>query len=393
MQEHPIPQDITGYRFHIIGSMTLKQFGEVLLGVIVAVILFNTNLIAVVKWLLIVLSVGLGAAAAFVPIEERPLDHWIITFFSVLYKPTKFYWRRIPQIPDLFMYENTNKTDVVEDTLDLSPAKRERIKEYVSSIPEVKQDNTGYTPSEIARMQGILDSFTTVQVSNMASVPTSVKKIKPRVDVRVRKMRLPAIQETVIFEDTMPMQIPNATIYEDSPKKELKPTLELTKKSILASDQVANDIQIPKEEAIKTISQKEHQDQISNRLSPANDSSVKSYLEPVAQNTKQTIASTEASFNTDLPFPIKPTEPNKVVGMILSQSNELLTNAIVEIQTLEGNIARAVKTNALGQFFVTTPLKVGEYNLIVEKSGYQFQPQHIKVEDKIIQPMEIRSNN
>ena len=85
MQEHPIPQDITGYKFHIIGSMTLKQFGEVFLGVIIAGILFKTNLIAVIKWPLIMMSVGLGAAAAFLPIEERPLDHWIITFFRVLY--------------------------------------------------------------------------------------------------------------------------------------------------------------------------------------------------------------------------------------------------------------------------------------------------------------------
>ena len=35
MREHPIPQDITGYKFHIIGSMTLKQFLEIAIGVIV----------------------------------------------------------------------------------------------------------------------------------------------------------------------------------------------------------------------------------------------------------------------------------------------------------------------------------------------------------------------
>jgi hypothetical protein len=38
MKEHPIPQDITNYRFHIVGSMTLKQFGECAAGVIIALI-------------------------------------------------------------------------------------------------------------------------------------------------------------------------------------------------------------------------------------------------------------------------------------------------------------------------------------------------------------------
>lgn len=392
MQEHPIPQDITGYRFHIIGSMTLKQFGEVLLGVIIAVILFNTNLITIIKWPLIILSVGIGAAAAFVPIEERPLDHWIVTFFKVLYKPTKFYWKRIPKVPDLFKYENLNKNEEEENTLDLTPAKKERIKEYVSSIPEIKLDNTGYTADEISRMQGILSSFTSVQVTHTDVVPTNVKKLKPRVDVRVRKMRMPAVQETVVFEDNSIAELPTAVIYEDV-RSELKPLREQTDKTILTSDQVAQDIQIPKEDIIKTITEKDHEEKVNGNFSPANDESQKSYLEPAVQNKTQTMASTEASYNTDLPFPIKPTEPNKVVGMILSQNNELLTNAIVEIQTLEGSIARAVKTNALGQFFVTTPLKSGDYNIVVEKSGYQFQPQHIKVENKIIQPMEIRSDN
>ncbi len=79
--------------------------------------------------------------------------------------------------------------------------------------------------------------------------------------------------------------------------------------------------------------------------------------------------------------------------MVLSQNNDLLTNAIVEIQTPEGSIARAVKTNTLGQFFITTPLKNGDYNIVVEKTGYQFQPQHLIINNTIIPPMEIRSDN
>ena len=90
MREHPIPQDISGYRFHIIGNMTLKQFIEMAGGCVVAVIIYATNLPTIIKWPLIGLSIGVGALIAFIPIAERPLDHWVITFFKVLYRPTNF---------------------------------------------------------------------------------------------------------------------------------------------------------------------------------------------------------------------------------------------------------------------------------------------------------------
>ena len=72
-------------------------------------------------------------------------------------------------------------------------------------------------------------------------------------------------------------------------------------------------------------------------------------------------------FNANLPFPSKPTLPNKLVGMVLTPDNNLITDAIVEVQTIDGNIVRAVKSNALGQFTITTPLKDGEYIISVEK--------------------------
>ena len=41
MKQHPIPQDITGYKFHLIGAMTLKQFAEVAVGAIIAFIVLK----------------------------------------------------------------------------------------------------------------------------------------------------------------------------------------------------------------------------------------------------------------------------------------------------------------------------------------------------------------
>lgn len=393
MQEHPIPQDITNYRFHIIGSMTLKQFGEVLLGVIIAVLFYNTNLTVIIKWPLIILSVGMGFAAAFVPIEERPLDHWIITFIRVLYKPTKFFWKREPKIPEPFLFEPDQSKKKEEPTLDLSPAKRERIKEYLGAIPEDNSRRVEYSAAELTRMQGILSSFQEVKVEkSVFTEKTQLKpQFKPRIDVRVRKMRKPKQSEEIIFEslgdDTMPllMQVPKEE------ETQLKKPRKQTKKIILRSDQVAHDIEVPEAENIRHRAGKKGEE--SEVDFPIQDLSNKTFVESQAHVHDSVIAQDDASYNSDLPFPIRPTEPNKVVGMVLSQNNDLLTNAIVEIQTPEGNIARAVKSNALGQFFITTALKKGDYNVVVEKKGYQFEPKHLVIDDSIIPPMEIRSIN
>ena len=124
MREHPIPQDITGYKFHIIGSMTLKQFLEIAIGVIVGGIIYASNLPGAVKFPLILVAVGLGAMAAFLPIEERPLDHWITVFIRSMYKPTQFFWKREPHIPEIFSFTPNLNTTVQEDEVNLGPVKK-----------------------------------------------------------------------------------------------------------------------------------------------------------------------------------------------------------------------------------------------------------------------------
>ena len=79
--------------------------------------------------------------------------------------------------------------------------------------------------------------------------------------------------------------------------------------------------------------------------------------------------------------------------MVLTQDNGLVPGAIVEIQTQEGQIVRAVKTNSLGQFFITTPLENGLYNVVVEKPGMSFVAQQLTLSGELVSPLEIHSTN
>jgi len=94
MEQHPVPQPITSYEFRLVGDMTIKQFGKLAAGIILALIVYAIDPPALLKWFLIALFGGLGAIMAFVPFEGRPVDIWIIAFFKRIYSPTQYLWKQ-----------------------------------------------------------------------------------------------------------------------------------------------------------------------------------------------------------------------------------------------------------------------------------------------------------
>lgn len=94
MEQHPVPQPITSYEFRLVGDMTLKQFGKLAAGIVLALIVYALDPPDFIKWFLILLFGGVGAAAAFVPFEGRPIDVWIVAFFKRIYSPTQYTWKQ-----------------------------------------------------------------------------------------------------------------------------------------------------------------------------------------------------------------------------------------------------------------------------------------------------------
>lgn len=101
MQEHPVPQNITSFEFKLIGDMTLRQFGFVGSSLTFALIVFfaisgnNLNIyLRSFGWFLIVTSSIGGFALAFIPIEGRPLDRWLVSFFKAVFGNTMYIWHK-----------------------------------------------------------------------------------------------------------------------------------------------------------------------------------------------------------------------------------------------------------------------------------------------------------
>lgn len=398
MKEHAIPQDITGYKFHIVGNMTLKQFAEVAIGFVIAFFLYKTNLYAPVKWALVVLSASLGGALAFVPIEERPLDHWFITFFTILYKPTKFYWKRKPKIPDAFTYKNDLSLKKEEKKIDLSPQRRERISEYLQSVKTV-QDIDPYDLHYSQRSKQLLSIFddhslkiNSTRSEKLRQKPNLKVQVRPLIGVDEEENQNEQVEEINQVEKVKQSSsiTPKPFLKEEEQNKKYDP---ITKK-VLSIGETALNVAVPEiqqtrvEENYKKEQEKAKQDNLNIKQGKGQTDTT--YLRTDNQTISEDL--TSATVNKDLPFPTKPSIPNKLVGMTLTQNNDLIDDATLTLKDQTGKTITAVRSNALGQFFITSSLANGTYEIDIKKSGFSFSPLTISLEGKIVEPLEIRSN-
>lgn len=302
----------------------------VLAGVVAAFLFYQLSLPAFIKLPVSITFALIGAAAAFVPIEGRPLEQWIINFFNALYKPTKFFWRREAEVPDAFTYESKDVGDLSAEPVDLGPVRKERVQEFLKSMNRAHLEMDRFDYEEAMRVNQVLQTF-----DEVGGVEVGVEQVqKPDLKVRVRKMQAinGGYQERVVFD--------------------------------AAQDQLQTN---PGSHAAGNLGQVE--------LSTFNGS---------AQAVSQ---------NQDLPFPNKPDQPNKIVGMVLAPSNHLIMGARVEIKNERGETITAVKSNALGQFFVSQPLNNGAYYIKTQHKDYDFETMRLDLDGGVVDPLEIRSQN
>lgn len=93
IQQHPVPQDISNYRFRLIGDMTIKQFSSLGICIVLTVIIYSSPLPFFFKYPLSFAFLALGVGMAFIPVQGRTLDVWILAFFKSIYSPTQYIWK------------------------------------------------------------------------------------------------------------------------------------------------------------------------------------------------------------------------------------------------------------------------------------------------------------
>lgn len=94
MEQHAIPREVISFSFKLIGFMTLKQFGYLALAAPVAYIIFMLFPIPYVNILLALLACVAGAAFAFFPVNDRPLEVFVRNLYRRLTSPSQYLYKK-----------------------------------------------------------------------------------------------------------------------------------------------------------------------------------------------------------------------------------------------------------------------------------------------------------
>jgi hypothetical protein len=334
MQQHPIPQNVTQYQFRLVGDMTLKQFLELALGLLLAYLFFASNLIFIFKWPLIIASILFGAALAFFPVEDRPLDQWIINFLKAIYAPTRFIWQKTNKIPRLFLFEAHAKEVVNTITKTIKAPTATGLVKPLSDLSDVESE-------KINSLESIFKALPPVPAQNIKVIEQTDLNIPAKPAVSVRKLNpVSAIQNTSI-------QVPkSAPVVIEKSTDHVQPAPQIAKPAAVVFS---------------------------------------------APSAKTTTAAAPISTPKKINLPASPKLPNLITGAVVDKDGKIVENAIVQIVSADGIPARAMKTNSLGQFYTSTPLSPGTYIIEVDKMGVTFAPQQIVVNGTILSPIELRT--
>ncbi len=363
MNQHAVPQNVTSYQFRLIGDMTIQQFIYLSVGIGAAIFFYYTNLFAPIKWMLILGSAMLGFAVAFLPLEERPLDQWITNYFRAIYKPTLFTWKKEPRLPEYFSYTPSGTIlpgDIQEMSRVATLRRQQGLRSYLVTLPSDQANSLD--SFEKSAVSGVIDMFD-------VSTPTT---FIPTAPLSVSTPSVLNIDLAAPVSDTTIDQSPAAAA-----------TLPTQLPPITSGVIVDIPIHIEKTKSLQTVP-----------LTPEPTASPPDNLQSSTLTIEDLSSpSVVATTSSNLPFPSSPTTPNTLVGMILDQDEKIIDGAIVEVIDESGLPVRATKTNQLGQFFSTTPLRRGNYRLTVEKTGHVFDTIEVTLSGQIVPPLKIQAKS
>lgn len=364
MENHPIPQDVTGFKFKLIGSITIKQFGYMVLAGILSLIVYLLPLPIYLTVPLIGMFIGLSLGLAFVPIEGRPMDVMIINFAKALPAENRYvYHKRGVNLND---YEIFRPLKVVQ-TKKTTPATNSAVKKQALASA---LRNSYFRPDkdELSFFQGVKSAFDaetggTQEITSSAQKQThtpnpSAKPVLPPksnpVPLPVAPAQQPESARPVIKTPIQADLIQTAP----PPVQKASPTPPVAQPSTPY---------IPPPEPPQSV-------------------------QKLADSS--TVKSVEPDKHVNAGFPILPDIPNIVLGIVRDPRGKVLPNILVEVLDKNDIPVRAFKTNPLGQFSSATPLPNGTYKVFFEdqQKKNEFQPVEIEMTGTgIFQPLEVNS--
>ena len=439
MEQHPVPQNITSFQFRLIGDMTIKQFGYLAGGIILAYISYKLPLPFFFTWPMAIIFALTGFGFAFVPVEERPMDIWFFSFLKNVYNPTIFHWEHTDPLPEppKSLVPPPLKAPVISvpAVLSATPLRQTVASQTTGTKPVLSAPGIDKHPAvlsvPVAQKQNqqvsFLDSFFSfidnLFVARPNAPPAYVVQPQPQANIvahpstsqQVSRGYQPMRVPTIPVPSIVGRRIPEPQAVQPAvPEKQI--TLQQKQKTEENLNGLKTQLEtVQKQLSEKTVEEKrfsELQGQLTelmaerqrmeNELSALR-SKVQSQPAPVPQkfrpagvvsSQKQngpTIKIMNPDVATRAGLPRLTTFPNVVTGIIKDYDNNLLPGVLVTVKDKDGVPLRALKTNKLGQFAASTQLSNGTYVVEVEdpRERFVFDRVQITVNGTIMPALQI----
>lgn len=362
-EQHPVPQQISSYQFRLVGDMTLKQFFQVAGGAVIGLLLYASPLPGIFKWPLIAIAVIFGAAFAFLPLQERPLEQWMAAFVRAIYGPTIFVWQTSQKNVPYFAPEE----GLQPGTMDAS----------ASSSADQHTANLEASEKNMLTKISNLFSLTPKKAGDVATVVSEVVATPVQLPTTptqpVQTAQRPLAQQT--------MFAPSATILSENKTMINPAVMPVPTRPAVVTPQTGA-ITLEKKQGFTPVAPV-----TSDRANTLTNTTLSQTLTPGA-----TPVGLAAQFSDQAAPPSVPTTPNIIVGQIMDSEGKIVEGAIMEIKDQLGRPVRALKTNRAGHFMIVTPLPSGEYKMFVEKDGLTFDTVNVVANGGIIEPIAVRAH-
>ncbi len=329
-EQHPVPQDITGFKFKLVGDMTLKQFGELAGGAILAYLFWASNWHPILRFPLAFFFGFLGVALAFLPIEERPLDVWIANFLRAIYRPTYYVWKKDSSGVAI---ASTVPPQVVGGPVATPAVTPVAMPAPVAATPKLEPPISPPPPPPPQPTVSITE-LEKVRAEKMAGLTAATKKAEQKLKETTPGYKAEHEAEIVTVDKLAQMR-EQASPSPNAPKTVTPVAPPWT---VGATDQV----------------------RVVDRL-----------VKP-----SPTISLTSI--------------PNIINGSVTDQRGAPMEGVVLVVKDKSGNSVRALKTNRVGQFIASTPLENGTYYLEFEMANYEFSVYEIALTGGIIKPLAIK---
>ncbi len=390
MENHPIPQDITGFQFKLIGNMTIKQFAYLAAGAVIAWIIYSSPLFGLLRIILAFVSALLGVALAFLPIEGRPLDVMISNFVKAMFSPTQFLYEKTGG--HLYAQVSKKKTEKHKKADGVQVPQEPKINEYLSQM--AAKDNREKDKKEM------------VFFNNLATIANSPSSQNPNATPTVSGSH---VFDNAPIEEVAPQNLQGPQAPNDQKEKEIEAkTAELQKELAIAKQRETQQVdpaQAQKahmeavaleEELRRTVDEKNRLEQQLIELHRKLDAQKQNVFTPsVAQAPQETknVRVIPQGVGKSIGLPIAPDSPNVISGIVKDPRGNPLSNILVEVKDPDGNPVRAFKTNGVGQFASATALGNGVYTIEFEdpKEENKFDTIQFEAKGEIILPIEVIS--